>query len=140
MVGVTQGLLLRPTSAALQRWVGETYERVVVGTALAANALHFALLAFVSSETAWFLLLPLSGLASFAAPVLRGIVMRTQPVGRRGGRRARRSRLARRDSAPFCEPRRRFGSVNAMFSTCAVLARVFGSASPSPSWRRGAPR
>jgi len=103
VVGVTQGLLLRPTSAALQRWVGETYERAVVGTALAANALHFALLAFVSSGTAWFLLLPLSGLASFAAPVLRGIVMRTQPVGR-------------------------FGSVNAMFSTCAVLARVFGSA------------
>ena len=101
-VGVFQGLLLKPLTLKMKTWYPNNFERLLICLPLCVYVVHFFTLAFISNGMYWFLLLPLSGLSSLSVPILRSVVLRTQP-------------------------KEKYGSVSALFSTIGVIARIGGN-------------
>lgn len=102
VVGVFQGILLRPITVKLRALYERTYEKKLIIFPLLVSMLHFAIVGIVSKGEFLFPLLILSGFGSFCLPVLRGVVLRTQKA-------------------------ENFGAVNSLFSTVGVLSKISGN-------------
>ena len=102
VVGVFQGILLRPITVRLNAAYPNSFEIKLMLVPLLVSTLHFAIVGVVSKGVLLFPLLLMSGIGSFCLPVLRGVVLRTQRA-------------------------ENFGAVNSLFSTIGVVSSISGN-------------